>query len=179
MRQSAELNLQAVAIKQTRVCFLPLQKATTEMTRVGHLLWSLQADMKEMKEVNLGLQTDVSGVLQRLDEAERCISHLEDDNHNLRGSAHKSAKKCEELHQAIEDAATEADAKTSEAVVAGMRIQHLAPNIAPALSISAKILSKDILLKAGLYFQAIRNLLRHIHNLSVSFILMLAGFDYD
>lgn len=82
-----------------------LQKATAEMIRVGQLLSSLQADMVEMKEVNSGLRTDVNGVLQRLDEAERRISQLEDDNQNLREAAHKSAKKLEELHQATENAA--------------------------------------------------------------------------
>lgn len=33
------------------------------------------------------------------------ISQLEDDDQNLQESANKSPKNCEELHQAIEDAA--------------------------------------------------------------------------
>ncbi len=66
---------------------------------------ALQADMMEIKEANVGLRTDVNGILLRLEEAETRISQLEDDNHQLRQTADKSAKKCAELHRAVEDAA--------------------------------------------------------------------------
>lgn len=43
--------------------------------------------------------------MERLGEAERRLCTLEDDNCKLRKSADKSAKRCEELHQALEDVA--------------------------------------------------------------------------
>lgn len=82
-----------------------LEKATEEMGQVGKLLEALGTDMTEIKEASGGLRTDVNGILTRLDEAESRISQLEDENHQVRQTADKSAKKCEELHQAVEDAA--------------------------------------------------------------------------
>ncbi len=70
-----------------------LQKATEEMGQVGKLLMALQADMTEIKEANVGLRTDVDGILLQLEEAETQISQLEDDNHQLCQTADKSAKK--------------------------------------------------------------------------------------
>lgn len=75
-----------------------LEKATGEMEQVGKLLAALQADMTEIKEASAGLRTDVNGILTRLDEAESPISRLDNENHQLRQTADKSAKKCEELH---------------------------------------------------------------------------------
>lgn len=82
-----------------------LRKATEEMGQVWKLSAALQADMTEIKEANVGLRTDVDGILLRLDETESGISQLEDDNYQLRQTAEKSPKKCEELHRAVEDAA--------------------------------------------------------------------------
>lgn len=53
-----------------------LRKATEEMGQVGKLLVALQADMTGIKEANVGLRTDVDGILHRLDEAETRISQL-------------------------------------------------------------------------------------------------------
>ncbi|KAK1903772.1 LINE-1 retrotransposable element ORF1 protein [Dissostichus eleginoides] len=72
---------------------------------MGKLLTALQADMTEIKEANAGLRTDVDGILLRLDEAENRISQLEDEGYQLRNTADKTAKKCDELHHAVEDAA--------------------------------------------------------------------------
>lgn len=82
-----------------------LEKATEEMGQAGKLLLALQADMTEIKETSAGLRTDVDRTLVQLDEPERRISQLKDENCQLRQTEEKSAKKCEELHQAVEDAA--------------------------------------------------------------------------
>lgn len=82
-----------------------LKKATEEMGKVGQLLTTLQEEVNEVKEANKELRNDVDQIMLRLDEAESRISQLEDENVKLCTSAEKSAKKCEELHQAIEDAA--------------------------------------------------------------------------
>ena len=82
-----------------------LEKAMVEMGRVGKLLTSLQADISEIKDANVGLRTDMDSVLLRLNEAENRISQLEDEKHDLRQKVDKTAMKCEDLHQAVEDAA--------------------------------------------------------------------------
>lgn len=59
-----------------------------EMGRVGQLLTAMKADVSEVKEANVGLITDVDNVL------------LSDRGQKT----DKTAMKCEELHQAAEDA---------------------------------------------------------------------------
>lgn len=82
-----------------------LEKAMKEMGRVGKFLTTLQADISEIKDANVGLRTDMDSVLLRLNEAENRISQLEDENDQLCQKADKTAKKCEDLHYAVEDAA--------------------------------------------------------------------------
>lgn len=82
-----------------------LEKAMKEMGRVGKLLTTLQTDISDIKDTNVGLRTDMDSVLLRLNEAESRISQLEDENNQLRQKADKTAKKCEDLHYAVEDAA--------------------------------------------------------------------------
>ena len=75
-----------------------LIKATEEMGQVRKLLAALQVDMTEIKEANVGLRTDVDGCSSYMTQRAESLSW------KMR-TAHRSAKKCEELHQAIEDAA--------------------------------------------------------------------------
>lgn len=88
------------------------EKATEEMGQVGKLLTALQADMTEIKEASAGLRTDVNGILIRLNEAESRISRLENENHQLRQTADKSAKKGKECTRPLKTLPTDTDTKT-------------------------------------------------------------------
>lgn len=80
-----------------------LQNAMEEMSRFSGTLSTLQADVTSVKNDQGQIKTDVSSILQRLDEAENRISELEDDRESWKQQAKANAKECSELRAIVTD----------------------------------------------------------------------------
>lgn len=69
-----------------------LQTAMTEMTTMNSILESLKSEISAIKEAQAHTEVSVKDAVNRLDEADRRISGLEDDSAELKGENKTDSK---------------------------------------------------------------------------------------